>query len=76
MLGGLKDKEMFSYSYNYGCPSNYNNPPYNYGCPSNNHRNICVNIYGDNDIYYYSMRMLCNFMFVLLMLIIMKIFMN
>jgi hypothetical protein len=77
MLDSLKinDKEMFSYSYNYGCPSNYNNP-YNYGCHYNNHHNPRVNIYGDNDIYYYSMRMLCNYIFVLLMLIIMKIFMH
>ena len=68
---------MFAYPYNYGAHYNYNNP-YNYGAPYNynNHRNAHVNIYGDCDIYSYSARMLCNFIFVLLMLIVIKIFMD
>lgn len=68
---------MFAYPYNYRSLYNYNNP-YNYNnlYNYNNRRDVRVNIYGDCDIYYYSTRMLCNFMFVLLMLIIMKIFMD
>ena len=69
---------MFAYAYNYRAPYNYNNRnAYNYEAPYNyNRRNAPVIIYGDGDIYYYSTRMLCNFIFVLLMLIIMKIFMD